>query len=498
MPMMSRAAVAMLLLAWAAAAACGDCVLLAPGAGSDGFSEHLQFAVIEVRPEAMVRVDLCVSFTDGPGEPHEVSLLLPLQSLPENFAVRQMPLGRFQRQRLAQFDQLLREAVIERLQHEAAVESAMSLGSFAGGPVAAVLSLPQTLFRPRRIIGYGGLAEASIPAAATIGTAEARAETHQSLQVDELTALAGLPSLPQAAREALRPYVGKPFALVQLRAIPRRGRRPRAVSRPERMRALVFTFTQRMIEREGILCYEYPLGTGRAWERSIPLTQVYVAASEMLDVEVEFPRRPRTESLTDYEGNMAYLDESAAWAARGRQVHVGRYDSANPAEDIEVRLRSAGRSEFTLARAARSRHLRIARLGFPALGLLLWAAAFTVLGRTHRHAESLGFWKALAKSWGLASVVVLGPALLVYSALWGLRGRSLFELLAMRDLTLKHIILMVFFCGSLALVLGGMVVLGRTRQSGQGGFLARSLLAAVAAGGAYLLIGRALLGLLTQ
>jgi len=480
----------LVLVLWAACAG-GDCVLLAPEEWRGDLSEQIQLVVVEVQPEGTVRVDLFVSLRDKSGEAREVHLLLPLQAVPEQLDVRTMPARRFQRQRLAEFDHLFYEAIVERLRHRAALESAMSAGSFAAGPVAVAISLPRSLFHRRRRIGYGGLAVASLPTEASVRVERAQVEVYEVLEMDALEAsLPEVTHLSAMTREALSSYAGKPFALVKLRTLPRR---QRAARRPQRRApGIALTFTQKMGERDGARCYDYPLGTGRAWERPIPLTQVYVTAPEELDLEVMLPRRPRTANLADYEGNMAYLDESAAWAAEGRQVHMARYDRGNPAEDIRIRLKAQDGGEFVVARQARERRWKAARVGFPLLGALLWTAAFGALVRRDRHAVSLGFWRGLGKSWLVASVLLLGPILLVYTTRRGLSGTSLFELLAMGELTSRHIFLMVFVLVSLVLIAAGMFVLHRAQRSHLGSFLARCLAAAGVAGPAYWLAGRSL------
>ena len=171
---------------------------------------------------------------------------------------------------------------------------------------------------------------------------------------------------------------------------------------------------------------------------------------------------------------------------------MARYDRANPTEDIRVVLQAQGESEFAVAAGARERRLTAARIGFPLLGALLWIAAFTLLVRKDRHAQSLGFWRGLGKSWLFASLLLLGPILLLYSLSWGLDRTSLFRLLAETDLSPRRVVSLVFLLLSLLLIAAGMSVLRRSRRSRLGSFLSRSLAAATVSGAAYWLAGRAL------
>ena len=482
---------AMLLLLMLAAAGTGaDCVLLAPEKWRGGVSEQVQFAVVEVRAEGRARVEVCLSLSDDSRESHELYLVLPLQTRPEEFEVRTMPVERFWQQRLAPLDALFEEALVHLARYRAALQSRARVGAFAAGPAAVAAFLPRQLFGEPRVSRYGGLSDRAILSGRSVRIQILQANVHDALNPDELAALTQLPAVPAAAKETIEQYAGMPFALVKLRTLPPRGRgapRPQAGTP-----GIVLAFTQKMVDREGALCYDYPLGTGRAWEEEIPLTQVYVTAPEQFDLEVTFPRRPRTTTLPDYERNMAYLDESAAWVARGRQIHMARYDRANPGEDIRVVLQAQGESELTIAARARERRLAAARIGFPLLGALLWTAAFTLLVRRGRHAQSIGFWRGLGKSWLFASLLLLGPILLAYSVLWGLGGTSVFRLLAEPQLRPRHVIPLVFVLLSLLLIAAGMSVLHRSRRSRLGNFLGRSLAAAVVSGAAYWLAGRAL------
>lgn len=488
-------AVALLALMLAAAGARADCVLLAPDESRSHISEQMQFALVEVRSDETTRVDVCLSLSDDSREQHEVYLVLPLQARPEEFEARVMPVERFWQQHLAPLDALFEDALVYLVRHRAAIQSRARLGAFAAGPVAVAAFLPQRLFQRPRVRRYGGLSDGTVLSGRGVRVQVLQADVHGSLKPDELAELTQLPAVPAAAKEAIEQYAGKPFALVKLRTLPPRRRR---AARPQaKMPGIVLTFTQKMVEREGALCYDYPLATGRAWDEEIPFTQVYVTAPEQFDLDVTFPRRPRTAGLRDYERNMAYLDESAAWVAQGRQVHMARYDRANPAEDIRVVLNAHSESEFAVAARARERRLTVARVGFALLGAVMWTAAFTLLVRRDRHARSLGFWRGLGKSWLFSWLLLMGPVLLVYSLSWGLDRTSLFRLLAGTDLSPRRVVSLAFLFVSLLLIAAGMSLLRRSRRSRLGSFLGRSVAAAVVSGAAYWLAGRALVEWLT-
>ncbi len=420
--------------------AAGTLLLLVPLAHADGmilapsnvlryFAERSQVGVVEVKADHTVAVDLYISLLDTSGQSHEVSFLLPLQAMPKDFRAQETALVRFSEARLQPLDGVLRAADHERRQQQGAIVRAHTVTSLVAGPLAFTArnaALLEPLQWGTRGMPAGGAQSGPVPTI-SVRTEHSRLEVYASLQPDQLAALAQLSALPPKTRQALTSYVGRPFALVRLRTVPRAesavevdaGAHPRpSYVPPEQQPGVVFSFDQAMIKDANGSAhrYDFPLGTGQAWEHPIPTTQVYVTGDEALNLTVDFPGRPRGQGSLLSKGESG-LHFSQAGAADGRQVHVATYLDSNPKQDIGIVLNSGGRSELALEmREMRGRAL-LSRVAFPALALAAWALAFWLVV-WKGSARQLGFWAALGGSWVIAQGLLLMPLLLLAVA-WG-------------------------------------------------------------------------------
>jgi hypothetical protein len=455
-----------------------DGMLLAPGYMLRHFAEQSQIAVVEVERDRTARVDLFISLLDTSGESHEVRFLLPLQTMPGEFGAEELSVWEFRRSRIDPLDTVFFVAAAEARRHRRAMGNAFALGAVLacpGGTVAARLVFP--VFA-RDSIQTAGAAHMGVPVAAlTVTTEHTRAEVFDQLAPEELAALAELPELPDTVREALGGYVGKPFALVRLRTVPRGGSGPGDADEPtpegpEEEPGIVFSFTQEMLPAEGALAYEYPLGTGAGWEQPIPVTQVYVTAPEDMPLEVEFPERPRGEAPLEMKGAGLRRDESIAYAAEGRQVHFASYMHSNPSEDVSVRALEAGVSEFAVAARQRARGRALAWIAFPTLGLVAWLASFGIIVWPDRRSKAFGMWRALGTSWAVGFAIMLVPL----AGLWP-------AALAFGDVVFFTLLMV-------ALVVAGIVyAVQRMMKVDFAVFAARAVAATLVAGAAYLVVG---------
>jgi len=457
-----------------------DGMLLAPGDMLRHFAEQSQIAVVEVERDKTARVDLFISLLDTSGESHEVHFLLPLQTMPGEFGAEELSAWEFRERTIKPLDKVFYAAAAEAREHRGAVEDAFAMGALLacpGGTITVGLALP--VFAGDRMATG---AAAHMPVAAfTVSTEHTRAEVFGQLEPEELAALAELPELPDTVRDALAGYVGKPFALVRLRTVPRGGtdlgdsEMPTPAG-PEEEPGIVFSFTQEMLSVDGALRYDYPLGTGAGWEQPIPVTQVYVTAPQDMPLEVEFPDRPRGEVSFRMKGAGLALHESIAYAGDGRQVHLASYMQSNPSEDVSVRVLEAGASEFAVAARQRERRRALASVAFPALGLAAWLLSFGIIVWPDRRSKAFGMWRALGASWGVGFAITLVPL----AALWpaALRFGS-----SGGDVVL-------FTALMVALVVAGIVyAVQRMMKVDFAVFAARAVAAALVAGAAYLVLG---------
>lgn len=114
-------AVAGLLVGASASRARADGMLLVPGEMLRHFAEQSQIAVVEVRPDETVHVDLFISLLDTSGESHEVHFLLPLQTMPGEFGAEELSVWEFRRSRIDRLDTVFLVAAAEARRHRRAV-----------------------------------------------------------------------------------------------------------------------------------------------------------------------------------------------------------------------------------------------------------------------------------------------------------------------------------------------------------------------------------------
>ncbi len=484
----------------------GDGILLAPGKLLQSFAEQIQLAVVEVRPDETVEVDLFISLLDESGESREVHFLLPLQTMPGEFRAAEHPLAEFWEQEIEPLERLFHEAAAAERRHRRAIQTAVAVGSLPAGPLAAAIQWYRILGGGHRGMGAIGQAESSVAPVLSVETRHARADVYEALDAARLAKLARLPELPRIVSESLSAYVGRPYALVRLQTQPRGEVAPdEHWIPPEQHPGLHFTFTQDLVMRDGARSYDYPLGTGQAWEQPIPLTQVYVTAPDDMILEVEFPGRPRGAG----DGVRKVRGKSLAYAADGRQVHRATYDHSNPKEDVRVALRGRGASEFAGAEQQRRRHRTVAWLIFPLLGVAAWLSPCGVLVWPHRYSKALAVWRSAGLGWGVGAVGLSVPLLLL---VWPAARRCFVS--PLRDLARRGDVVRfvaetegalapaLLFLGCLvvvALVGAGLVyVVRQARKPGFGAFAIRATVTALVAAVVYLVVGLQLQDWLTK
>jgi hypothetical protein len=238
--------------------------------------------------------------------------------------------------------------------------------------------------------------------------------------------------------------------------------------------------------------YDYPLGTGQAWEQPIPLTQIYVTAPEELFLEVRFPGRERRKESIGKGMPGLDLAESLAYAADGQQVHMASYEMSNEKQDVEIRLDENRKSEFKLAQEKSKRRIILGWIGFPLVGLLGWLTMFRLIVWPNEYARRAGFIRAFLWHW-LAGVVLLAivipiglSALYVVDKIFYWYDRP-FDDLAMISPPIVTILLTL-----LAIILLPLLFVKRGIPE-LPSFLRKSALAVILAGIIYFIIGATIL-----
>jgi hypothetical protein len=371
--------VSLLVLGCAYGPAHGDGVLLLPSELLGAFTEQSQLAVIEVNRDRTCRVDLFVSLLDTSGTPHEVHFALPLQTLPEQLQAQEVAASQFRDDRLRPLDGVFwsdrkagEQAAVHRL-------TAGVAGALVGGPLSLVLEGGYVLYvlttSTKRTAG--ALPGAAIGPEMTAETDHSKIEVYPALRDQDLARLAGLDDLPTTVREALKSYVGRPFALVRLRTIPSPRSAPAKGGLKER--GIVFTFDQGMLRNGNGYRYDFPLGTGQGWANPIPATAIYVTADDDLNVRSLFPK----------------TEEDLAGAAAGvdRQVQMASYYGQNLSHDVRVELLPSGKSDCVAKRDARRRGVVVGYVAFPVLGALAWLLGFRLTAWRGQSGGEQNFWR---------------------------------------------------------------------------------------------------------
>jgi hypothetical protein len=413
----SVACFALAALLWCSTA-WGDGMLLVPSGVLNSFTEQSQLALVEVRPDRTVQVDLFISLLDISGQSREVYFLLPLQTMPKEFGAREVTAKRFAEEKLRPLDALLEKAWQERVKDVRRIYALYGASALLSGPLALLWAGPWGL----ELKWAGAVAGASEPPVPRISvkTEHTKADVYPALKLDELRSLASLPELPGTVRNALASYVGRPFALVRLRTVAptipvgsRWGVHGESLGRPEP--GVHFSVTQKMLAEHGgdVVRYDFPLGTGRGWPNPIELAAVCVTAGDQLNLDVRCPDRPAETATLQ---KVSAMRSTVTAAADGRQLHMATYWGENPKRDVEIRLRP-GPSAFARAQAMRPwRHLLV-WAGFPLLALVCWLIAFKAVVRSDGQMRGREFWASAALTWVLAQAALLFPVGML-SAIW--------------------------------------------------------------------------------
>jgi hypothetical protein len=358
--------------------------------GPEGIDVTGEVAVLEVLPEGHVRVDILVSLADDSVKERDLYVLVPLnQPVEGEVGVGGMPVERFQQDFVDPLIALFYDVLGEQKRHEAAVARAAMGGGLAAGPLGALAMLHESRQGARRVRGYGRLG--AMPEQGTRFRL-VRVEPRRALRVEELVVMPGLEELAPASWAALEAYEGRPCLLVRART--KRNWRDLRGREALWSEGLWLGFTQEMAAGgDGALQLAYPLRTAGGDSTSLDVQAVFVTASEATPLTVDFPARQPTDNVVDYEALMAYAEESAAWASRGRQVHMARYGGETPQGEVEIRVRAQGDADFAVSRQAQVWQRRAAWVALPVLGAAIWSLAFLGVGRHSRHVQELPFWQ---------------------------------------------------------------------------------------------------------
>jgi hypothetical protein len=422
------------LLASTASPALADGGLIIPDSALwNALEEGQQVAVVALSANGAIRTDLFISLVDHTGVSHEVTFFVPLGKNANGFGVQEKESSAFESTRTDPLDDQLQQAARERQSSSVGRRVSLLPGSWiiGGGwawPVFVVLML-------------SGCSVAPPPPLAVLYTASSQVAIYGINENTDVAALIATTGLDQSVQETLRALQGQQIAVVKMRTQPpATGDASSLGQRVAKSQAgLHLQWNSRAVEQTGGGWeHRYPLGTGRAWARPIPLTRVYITAPAGVDFRLEYPTYGTDRSgyetppgsvlwSTPYGSAWNLLnhrDETGYAVDRlvTQQVHIERiaYTQANPTTDIRI-IRDAtatGRVRTDLIR------LRLRQLGDGwgwlidlYLALMIWMVCWRYVMPSHlgRRYRWLGWalWRdalIYPLAYGVFAILVIGLA----------------------------------------------------------------------------------------
>jgi len=306
--------------------------------------EGQQTAVVTLKGDNTIDVDLFVSLLDSSGQSHEIVFFIPLGTAPTDFSVIDKT--------SLDFDQGLTEELDEALRKEAQSKRNVCLSLLSATLVTNGGWMLVPLF-PLLLSGCTAVAPE-----ATYETDSSRVDIYGLDEDTDLEVLINTAGLDSSVQETLSRVRGQQIAIVTLQTQPPMPSDD-GPHRPTGQPGIHVAWTTALVPQSASAAYSYPLGTGSSWAHPIELTRVYVVAPPGMDFAVQYPTLG-----TDYSGYSGYsgfiqilfdplkpritghydISAYAVDEARGDFGHIWRatYTQSNSAEDIVVSVNSAG------------------------------------------------------------------------------------------------------------------------------------------------------------
>jgi hypothetical protein len=381
--------------------------------------EGQQTAVVTLKSDNTVDVDLFVSLLDSSGQSHEVVFFVPLGTDPADFSVREKT--------SLDFDEELIEELDEALRREAESKtdvwlSLLSPALLTNGGWMLALCFPLLL---------SGCAGPPSPEE-TYETDSSRVDIFGLDEDTDLEALINTAGLDTSVQETLARLTGQQIAIVTLQTQPPLpGDSDYGWYEPIGQPGIHLAWTTTLVPQSASVAYSYPLGTGSSWARPIGLTRIYVVAPPGIDFTAQYPKlgadysgysglaegwfylftqfRPR---IMDHYDTPAYaVDE-----ARGDFGHIWRatYTQSNSAEDVVISPSSSGGFLTTVRRSLRGWGTVPTILLGLLIALLLWVVAWRyciprIMGMEYHWRDSR-LWHDSLVYLGINAAVMLAAA----------------------------------------------------------------------------------------
>ena len=231
--------------------------------------EGQQTAVVTLKDDNTINVDLFVSLLDSSGQSHEVIFFIPLGIAPTDFSV-------IEKTSLA-FDEELTEELDEALRKNAQSKrdvclSLLSATLLTNGGWILLLCFPLLL------TGCAGLAPKE-----TYKTESSRVDIYGLDENTDLEALINTTGLDPSVQETLSRLRGQRIAIVTLQTQPPLPSEDDNSSyQPTGQPGIHLAWTTALVPQSAS-AYSYPLGTGSSWAHPIGLTRIYVVSPQGVD-----------------------------------------------------------------------------------------------------------------------------------------------------------------------------------------------------------------------
>ena len=381
--------------------------------------EGQQTAVVTMKGDNTVDVDLFVSLLDSSGQSHEVVFFIPLGTDATDFSVIEKTSLDFDEELIEELDEALRKEAESRAN---VLLSLLSPTLLTNGGWMLALCFPLLLS------GCAGM----ITPEGTYETDSSRVDIYGLDEDTDLEALINTTGLDPSVQETLSRLTGQRIAIVTLQTQPPLpGDGDDGWYEPTGQPGIHLAWTTALVPQSASVAYSYPLGTGSSWAHPIGLTRIYVVAPPGIDFTAQYPMlgadysgysglaegwfylfaqfRPR---IMDHYDTPAYaVDE-----ARGDFGHIWRatYTQSNSAEDVVISLAPSGGFLTTVRRSLRGWGIVPTILLGLLIALLLWVVAWRyfmprILGMEYRWGDSR-LWRDSLIYLGINAAVVLAVA----------------------------------------------------------------------------------------
>lgn len=310
----------------------------------EALEEGQQIAVVALAADGAVRTDLFISLIDHSGVAHEVTFFLPLGWDASGFTVAEEDSFNFEQSLTAPVDERLRQAVVAERNYERDLRFSLLAGSWA---VSGSWTWPLLA-----IFALGACASDAPQPMDVLHTESSQVSIYGIDEDTDLAALIATTGLDPSVQETLRMFEGQQIAVVKMRTqAPPGGDTSGYYEREAKsQRGLHLRWDSQAADLDnGGWEHRYPLATGGAWARPIPLTRVYVTAPAGLGFRVDYPRYGQDLSDTYNRAwysrvaqyRMFSQRDETAFAVIQRvtpqgQLWRGVYTQANPSTDLLV------------------------------------------------------------------------------------------------------------------------------------------------------------------